>query len=56
VQSPRFATVTGLVQYGAHRVAMGAGAPKGSRRLGLPATPSMDQFAGKVKTWLQDFF
>jgi len=56
VQSPRFATVTGLVQYGAHRVAMGAGVPKGSRRLGLPATPSMDQFAGKVKTWLQDFF
>ncbi len=56
VQSPRFSTVTGLVQYGAHRVAIGASAGKG-RRLSLSnATPSMDNLAARFKTWLQDFF
>jgi len=56
VQSPRFATATGLVQYGAHRVALGVGAGKG-RRLSLNvAAPSMDTLAVRFKTWLQDFF
>jgi cell division protein FtsA len=56
VQSPRFSTVTGLVQYGAHRVAIGASAGKG-RRLSLSnAAPSMDNLAARFKTWLQDFF
>jgi len=55
VQSPRFSTVTGLVQYGAHRVALGA-ATKG-RRLSLSsAGPSMDSMAQRFKTWLQDWF
>lgn len=56
VQSPRFSTVTGLVQYGAHRVAIGTGTGKG-RRLNLSnAAPSMDNLAQRFKTWLQDFF
>jgi cell division protein FtsA len=56
VQSPRFATVTGLVQYGAHHVALGASQGK-SRRLSLPGnTPSMDTMASRFKTWLQDWF
>ena len=56
VQSPRFATVTGLVQYGAHRVAIGTAPGKG-RRLSLTnAGPSMDNLAARFKTWLQDFF
>jgi cell division protein FtsA len=56
VQSPRFSTVTGLVQYGAHRVAIGASGTKG-RRLSLSrSVPSMDNLAARFKTWLQDFF
>ncbi len=55
VQSPRFSTVTGLVQYGAHRVAIGTGSGKG-RRLMANAAPSMDNLAQRFKTWLQDFF
>ncbi len=56
VQSPRFATVTGLVQYGAHRVALGSGAGKGKRLSLSNAGPSMDNLAARFKTWLQDFF
>jgi cell division protein FtsA len=55
VQSPRFSTVTGLVQYGAHRVAIGTSAGKG-RRLSLNTTPSMDHLAARFKNWLQDFW
>ena len=56
VQSPRFATVTGLVQYGAHRVAISTGAGKGRRlSIGSPS-PSMDHLAARFKTWLQDFW
>lgn len=56
IQSPRFSTVAGLVQYGAHRIALGAGAGKG-KRLSLAAnTPSMDNLAQRFKTWLQDFW
>jgi cell division protein FtsA len=56
VGSPRFSTVVGLVQYGAHRISIGAGAGKG-RRISLSgAGPSMDNVAARIKTWLQDFF
>ncbi len=55
VQSPRFSTVTGLVQYGAHRVAIGTSAGKG-RRLSISTTPSMDHLAARFKNWLQDFW
>jgi len=56
VQSPRFATVTGLVQYGAHRVALGSSTGKGKRMSISNAGPSMDNLAARFKTWLQDFF
>ncbi|MEY4007141.1 MAG: hypothetical protein RLZZ467_157, partial [Gemmatimonadota bacterium] len=55
IADTRFATVTGLVQYGARRVATGAAAGKG-RRLAMQSAPSMDTIAVRFKTWLQDFF
>jgi cell division protein FtsA len=54
VEAPRFATVTGLAQYAAHRFALG-GAGLGGKRLALSA-PGVDRLAQRVKTWLQDFF
>ena len=54
VEAPRFATVVGLAQYGAHRLALGGAATTG-RRMAVPA-PSVERIAGRVKTWLQDFF
>jgi cell division protein FtsA len=54
VEAPRFATVTGLAQYAAHRFAL-VGAGAGGKRLALNA-PGMDRLAQRVKTWLQDFF
>jgi len=54
VEAPRFATVTGLAQYAAHRFALGATAV-GGKRLALNA-PGVDRLAQRVKTWLQDFF
>ena len=56
VQSPRFATVTGLVQYGAHRVAIGTTPGKGKRMSLSTSGPSIDRIAAKFKTWLQDFW
>ena len=57
VESPRFATVVGLAQYGAHRMALGAPA-SGSRRatVGAAGGGGVDKLAQRVKTWLQDFF
>src|SRR5215211_4509844 len=54
VEAPRFATVTGLAQYAAHRFALGA-TGAGGKRLALNA-PGVDRLAQRVKTWLQDFF
>jgi cell division protein FtsA len=54
VEAPRFATVTGLAQYAAHRFAL-VGAGVGGKRLAINA-PGMDRLAQRVKTWLQDFF
>jgi len=57
VQAPRYPTVVGLVQYGAHRMALGgAGRTKGRRLTMAGATPSVDKLAQRLKTWLQDFF
>lgn len=52
VSDPRFATVAGLALYGAHRVALGGVV---TRRTSLSGG-GVDKFAGRVKTWLQDFF
>lgn len=54
VEPARFATVVGLAQYGAHRLALGAGG-SASKRMKV-TTPGMDRIAARVKTWLQDFF
>ncbi len=57
VESPRYSTVVGLVQYGAQRVALGLGSGNKGKRLSMAtATPSFDGLANRFKTWLQDFF
>jgi cell division protein FtsA len=54
VEAPRFATVVGLAQYGAGRMAAGGQVASGRRsQLG---GAGVDKLATKVKTWLQDFF
>ena len=54
VAASRFATVVGLANYGAHRLALG-GAAAGARRTSIGGA-GMDRLAQRVKTWLQDFF
>lgn len=53
IADPRYATVTGLALYGAHRLTQGAALPV--RRAGL-AGGGVDRLTTRVKTWLQDFF
>jgi cell division protein FtsA len=54
VDSPRFATVVGLAQFGALRQSLTSGArPKRDR---TAAPPAVDKIAQRVNTWLQDFF
>lgn len=55
VEAPRFATVVGLAHYGAHRLALGAGAA-GARRMNVAGGQGVDKIAQRVKMWLQDFF
>ncbi len=55
VEAPRFATVVGLAQYGAHRLALTDAAGAAGRRLHLSA-PGMDRWIERVRIWLQDFF
>ena len=54
VDSPRFATVVGLAQYGAHRLHLSG--PMASARRGASGAGQVDRFARRVKDWLQDFF
>ena len=54
VDSPRFATVVGLAQYGAHRLHLSG--PMASARRGSGGNGQVDRFARRVKDWLQDFF
>jgi cell division protein FtsA len=54
VDSPRFATVVGLAQYGAHRLHLSG--PMASARRGVGGDSQVDRFARRVKDWLQDFF
>ena len=53
VDSPRFATVVGLAQYGAHRLHLSG--PMATARRGS-GDNQVDRFARRVKDWLQDFF
>jgi cell division protein FtsA len=54
VDSPRFATVVGLAQYGAYRLHLSG--PMASARRGVGGDSQVDRFARRVKDWLQDFF
>ena len=54
VEAPRFATVVGLAQYGANRVALG-GAALGARRVSIGGG-GMEKIVARIKFWLQDFF
>jgi cell division protein FtsA len=54
VEAPRFATVVGLAQYGANRMALG-GMTAGVRRLSIGGG-GVEKIAQRIKYWLQDFF
>jgi cell division protein FtsA len=61
VEAPRFATAVGLAQYAGGRLALGHAGAGGKRfgetksRVSL-SVPRVDELAGRIKTWLQDFF
>jgi cell division protein FtsA len=52
VEAPRYATVVGLAQYGASRIAFGAGSSARRTRVGTGMGGAIE----RVKFWLQDFF
>ena len=54
VEAPRFSTIVGLAEYGAHRMALGV-ASTSAKRIKL-AGPGLDGLGQKIKFWLQDFF
>ncbi|HVB32343.1 MAG TPA: cell division protein FtsA [Gemmatimonadaceae bacterium] len=53
VEAPRFATVVGLAQFGATRLALGASST--AKRHGVSGA-GMEKWVQKLKFWLQDFF
>jgi cell division protein FtsA len=53
VEAPRFATVVGLAQFGATRLALGASGT--ARRLSVGGG-GMEKWVQRLKFWLQDFF
>jgi cell division ATPase FtsA len=55
VEAPRFATVVGLAQYAAHRMALDGDRSPGGGHLHLSA-PGVDKWIQRVREWLQDFF
>jgi cell division protein FtsA len=55
VEAPRFATVVGLAQYAAHRMALDGDKSAGGGHLHL-AAPGVDKWIQRVREWLQDFF
>ncbi len=54
VEGSRFATVVGLAQYAAGRLALG-GMPATARRLGLGGS-GVEKIGQRIKDWLQDFW
>ena len=53
VEAPRYATVVGLAQFGATRLALGATST--AKRLSVSGA-GMEKWVQKLKFWLQDFF
>jgi cell division protein FtsA len=56
VDSPRFATVVGLAQYGAHRLHINGATANARGATRGAGDGQVDRFARRVKDWLQDFF
>src|SRR3954466_674968 len=54
VEAPRFSTIVGLAEYGAHRMALGA-ASTSAKRMKIGGA-GLDGLGQKIKFWLQDFF
>jgi cell division protein FtsA len=52
VEAPRFSTAVGLAQYGASRIALGAGSSARRMKVGSGMGGAVD----RIKFWLQDFF
>jgi cell division protein FtsA len=52
VEAPRFSTAAGLAQYGASRIALGAGSSARKTKVGSGMAGAVE----KIKFWLQDFF
>ncbi len=52
VEAPRFSTAVGLAQYGASRIALGAGSSVRRTKMGTGMSGAVD----RIKYWLQDFF
>ncbi|HJQ21280.1 MAG TPA: cell division protein FtsA [Gemmatimonadaceae bacterium] len=52
VEAPRFSTAVGLAQYGASRIALGAGSSLRKTKVGSGMAGAVD----RIKFWLQDFF
>jgi cell division protein FtsA len=52
VEAPRFSTVVGLAQYGANRIALGAGSAARRMKVGTGMAGAVE----RVRFWLQDFF
>jgi cell division protein FtsA len=56
VDAPRFATIVGLAEYGAHRMALGAATTGARRSLKLPSGAGVEGVVQRIKYWLQDFW
>ena len=52
IEAPRFSTAAGLAQYGASRIALGAGSSARKTKVGSGMAGAVE----RVKFWLQDFF
>ncbi|HMC55787.1 MAG TPA: cell division protein FtsA [Gemmatimonadaceae bacterium] len=52
VEAPRFSTAAGLAQYGASRIALGAGSSVRKTKVGSGMAGAVE----RIKFWLQDFF
>src|SRR5438874_6667388 len=55
VEAPRFSTIVGLAEYGAHRMALGAATTSARRSLKISGT-GLEGFVQKIKFYLQDFW
>jgi cell division protein FtsA len=55
VEAPRFSTIVGLAEYGAHRMALGAATTSARRSLKISGT-GIDGLVQRIKFYLQDFW